>query len=119
MYVRISLFLFLSLLLSPCSANGHPELTTFYITGLFPTGSSDALVRNTLGIYPEAAAQYAVQQINRLGFLTEHNVTLKLESFNSGCRGIASGANGLIQAIQFAKERGLHDTSAGEKNNYQ
>ena len=115
MCLVIGLFTLLSLLLSLSSANAHPELSTFYITGLFPTESSNLGVRNTLGIYPRAAARYTVQRINQLGLLAEHNVTLKLEAFDSGCQGIASGAHGLIQAVQFAKERGLHDNSAGEK----
>ena len=71
-----------------------------------------------LGIYPRAAAKYAVQRVNQLGLLADHNVTLKLEAFNSGCQGIASGVHGLIQAVQFAKTFGVYDTSAGEKSVY-
>lgn len=93
------------LLLSLRSSVGN----TFYITGLFPTGSSDPQMRETLGIYPRAAARFATQQVNQLGLLAKHNVTLKLESFNSGCQGIAFGAYGLIQAIQLARSIGLHD----------
>ena len=114
MYLSIRLFSLLSLLLPPSSAAGQPELNTFYIIGLFPTGSSDPQVRNALGIYPRAAAQYAVQRVNQLGVLAEHNVTLKLESFNSGCQGIASGTHGLIQAILFARRLGVYDTFTGE-----
>ena len=114
MCLSICLFSLLSLLLSPSLAIGQPELSTFYIIGLFPTGSSNPQVKNALGIYPRAAAQYAVQRVNQLGLLTEHNVTLKLEAFNSGCQGIASGTHGLIEAVLFARRFGVYDTSTGE-----
>lgn len=120
MCLAIYLFSFLALLSSAMSAVGQlpPEASTFYITGLFPTESNDPQVRNALGIYPRAAAKYAVQRINQLGILAHHNVTLKLEAFASGCQGIASGAHGLIEAVQFAKRFGVYDTSTGEKSVY-
>lgn len=116
MRLSICIVSLLSLLLSPSSVSGRSELSTFYITGLFPTGSSSPQVKNALGIYPRAAALYAVQRINQVGLLADHNVTLKLEALNSGCQGIASGTQGLIEAVQFARRLGVYDTSAGEKS---
>ena len=118
MCLSICLFSLLSLLLLPTLIVGQSELSIFYITGLFPTGSSDPQVKNALGIYPRAAAQYAVQRVNQLGLLSEYNVTLKLETFNSGCQGIASGTHGLIQAVLFARRFGVYDTSTGEIINF-
>jgi sugar phosphate isomerase/epimerase len=90
-------------------------MDTFYIIGLFPTGASDPQIKNALGFYPKASAQYAVKHINQLGFLAKHhNVTLKLEAFNSGCQGIGSGTHGLIEAVQFARRSDVFDTSTGE-----
>ena len=110
--------LFFHLLLLPPPFCSQPTRTnTFYIAGLFPLNTDINLrARNTLGVYPRAAASYAVRQINQLGLLDAHNVTLSLEPLNSGCLGPASGAHGLIQALTFAMERGIHDTSGGEKN---
>ena len=68
-----------------------------------------------LGIYPRSAAIYAVEQINQLGLLSAHNVTLSLEAFHSGCEGTTSGAQGLIEAVRFAEENHIYDTSGGEK----
>ena len=112
-----SAFLCLLFLLSLCYG-GHARTSTFYITGLFPTESSSLRVRDTLGIYPRAAAKYAEERINQLGVLDTHNVTLNLTVFNSVCGGPASGAHGLIQAVTFAMKCGVHDTSGagGEKS---
>ena len=90
---------------------GDARISSFYITGLFPTESKDIRTRNELGIYPKVAAKFAVARINQLGILDAHNVSLKLEVFDSHCQSSASGAHGLIQAVRFAKERGIHDTS--------
>lgn len=111
----VYLFSLLSLLLSSSSVAYQSELDTFYIIGLFPTGATDPQVKNALGVYPRASAQYAVKRINQLGFLAKHNVTLKLEAFNSGCQGIVSGTHGLIEAVLFARRLGLYDTSTGER----
>lgn len=115
MYRSIYLFSLLSLLLSPGSAAGQPELDTFYIIGLFPTEATDPQVKNALGVYPRASAQYAIKRINQLGFLAKHNVTLKLEAFDSGCEGIVSGTHGLIESVLFARRFGLYNTSTGER----
>ena len=94
---------------------GNAEQGTFYITGLFQTESSNRRLRNTLGVYPRAAARYAVRRINRLGLLDAHNTSLVLREFSSSCVSPASGAYGLIGAVRFAMERRVHNTSGGEK----
>ena len=95
---------------------GHAEQDTFYITGLFQTESRNRRLRNTLGVYPRAAARYAVRRINRLGLLDAHNTSLVLREFSSSCVSPASGAHGLIEAVRFAMEtRRVHNTSGGEK----
>ena len=93
---------------------GCAEPDVFYITGLFPTESSDNRVRNTLGVYPRAAARYAVNRVNQLGLLDAHNVSLSLRSFDTSCERSASGAHELISAVRFATEQQVHDTSGGE-----
>ena len=98
------------LLLSLC-CGGYARTNTFYTMGLFPTESRDPYVRNMLGIYPRAAARYALERINQLGVLNAHNLTLNLTVFDPGCRSPDSGARGLIQAVRFAKKLGIHDTT--------
>lgn len=111
------LCLFLVLQLTFCKGDHKP--TTFYITGLFPTDSRDQRVKNALGIYPRAAARYAVEEIIQLGLLEAHNVTLELESLPSGCEDAASAGQGLIQAAKLLKkEYGIpsDDDPVGEDN---
>ena len=74
----------LLLALAVCGAD--TGLKKFYIGGLFPTNVADPQDRATLGVYPQLAAQLAIQHIRASGLLSAHNVSLELQSFETGCK---------------------------------
>ena len=71
------------------SSNGISG-TTFYLGGLFPTDAEDPMIRISQGLYPQIAAELAVEDINLNGMLAPYNVSMELKSSASGCCDSAS-----------------------------